>query len=65
MYVLIFQIGFVIPQELVPGRMALLMIIFLNLLTMSTLLSRLDGFLYSNLDTMNNFASIFDGFQPT
>ena len=29
----IFQIGFVIPQELVPGRMALLMIIFLNLLT--------------------------------
>ena len=33
MYVLIFQIGFVIPQELVPGRMALLMIIFLNLLT--------------------------------
>ena len=33
MNVLLFQIGFVIPQELVPGRMALLMIIFLNLLT--------------------------------
>ena len=33
MYALIFQIGFVIPQKLVPGRMALLMIIFLNLLT--------------------------------
>ena len=33
MYVLLFQIGFVIPQEMVPGRMALLMIIFLNLLT--------------------------------
>ena len=31
--VLLFQIGFVIPQEMVPGRMALLMIIFLNLLT--------------------------------
>ena len=28
-----FQIGFVIPQEMIPGRMSLLMIIFLNLLT--------------------------------
>ena len=33
MNVLLFQIGFVIPQELVPGRMALLMIIFSNILT--------------------------------
>ena len=28
-----FQISFVIPQEMIPGRMSLLMIIFLNLLT--------------------------------
>ena len=30
---ILFQIGFVIPVEMIPGRMSLLVILFLNLLT--------------------------------